>query len=83
MLRNQLLLNTKVDNIAQQRYDIAQKTYLIGKISITDFNIASNEKDQAKRAYLSSLRDFWEAYYNLRTLTLYDFEKDKPLTLEP
>ena len=83
MLREQLQLNFEADTIAQQRYDIAQKTYLIGKISITDLNIASNEKDQAKRAYLSSLRDFWEAYYNLRTLTLYDFEKDKPLTLEP
>ena len=83
MLRDQLQLNTEADNIAQQRYEIAQKTYLIGKISITDLNIASGEKDQAKRAYLGSLRDFWEAYYSLRTLTLYDFEKHKPLTLEP
>jgi len=83
MLREQLQLNSEADAIAQQRYEIAQKTYLIGKISITDLNIASTEKDQAKRAYLSSLRDFWEAYYNLRTLTLYDFEINKPLTSEP
>jgi outer membrane protein TolC len=83
MLRDRLRLSAEADAIAQQRYEITQKTYLIGKISITDLNIASGEKDQAKRTYLAALRDFWEAYYNLRTLTLYDFEKDKPLTLEP
>ncbi|MDB5261085.1 MAG: hypothetical protein JWQ14_366, partial [Adhaeribacter sp.] len=32
---------------------------------------------------VSSLRDFWMAYYNLRTLTLYDFQNNKPLTIEP
>ena len=81
-LRERLQLSTEADAIAQQRYEITQKTYLIGKISITDLNIASGEKDQAKRAYLAALRDFWEAYYNLRALTLYDFEKNKPLTVE-
>ena len=83
MLRQRLSLSADADAIAQQRYEITRKTYLIGKISITDLNIAAGEKDQAKRTYLAALRDFWEAYYNLRTLTLYDFEKDKPLTLEP
>lgn len=82
-LRDRLRLSAEADAIAQQRYEITQKIYLIGKISITDLNIASNEKDQAKRTYLTSLRNFWEAYYNLRQLTLYDFEKNKPLTLEP
>jgi outer membrane protein TolC len=83
MLRERLQLSAQADTIAQQRYEIAQKTFLIGKISITDLNIATGEKDQAKRTYLAALRDFWQAYYNLRTLTLYDFENDKPLTLEP
>ncbi|MGV3504636.1 MAG: TolC family protein [Adhaeribacter sp.] len=83
MLRERLRLSAQADDIAQQRYQITHKTYLIGKISITDLNIAAAEQDQAKRTYLAALRDFWEAYYHLRTLTLYDFEKDKPLTLEP
>jgi outer membrane protein len=83
MLRERLRYSAEADAIAQQRYEITRKTFLIGKISITDLNIATGEKDQAKRTYLAALRDFWEAYYNLRTLTLYDFEQDKPLTLEP
>jgi len=82
MLRERLTLSAQADQIAQERYEITKATYLIGKISITDLNIAALEKDQAKRAYVSSLRDFWTSYYNLRTLTLYDFENNKPLTLE-
>lgn len=82
MLRERLSLSAQADQIAQERYEITKATYLIGKISITDLNIAALEKDQAKRAYVSSLRDFWTSYYNLRTLTLYDFEKNKPITLD-
>ncbi|NJL15250.1 MAG: hypothetical protein HC913_21080 [Microscillaceae bacterium] len=44
-------------------------------ISITDFNIALQEKDQAKRQYLSTLREFWQVYYQIRQQTMYDFEK--------
>jgi outer membrane protein TolC len=82
MLRERLSLSAQADQIAQERYEITKATYLIGKISITDLNIAALEKDQAKRAYVSSLRDFWTSYYNLRTLTLYDFQNNKPLTQE-
>ncbi|KAA5544952.1 TolC family protein [Adhaeribacter rhizoryzae] len=82
MLRERLNLSAQADQIAQERYEITKATYLIGKISITDLNIAALEKDQAKRAYVSSLRDFWTAYYNLRTLTLYDFENNKPINLD-
>jgi outer membrane protein TolC len=73
MLREQILITEKADEISQNRYDISQNRYLIGKISITDLNIALQDKDLARRTYVSSLRNFWTAYYNLRMLTLYDF----------
>jgi hypothetical protein len=37
------------------------------------------EKDQAKRNYIETLRDFWIAYYEIRKLTLYDFENMKAI----
>jgi outer membrane protein TolC len=83
MLKNRVAITAEADQIAQSRYDIAKATYVVGRISITDLNIALGEKDQAKRSYISSLRDFWTAFYNLRTLTLYDFQKNIPLTIEP
>ncbi|MBC7920558.1 MAG: TolC family protein [Ferruginibacter sp.] len=79
MLREQLKITAKSDEIAQKRYDISKNRYLIGKIGITDLNIALTDKDQAKRSYVQSLRQFWTSYYTLRRLTLYDFAANTPL----
>jgi outer membrane protein TolC len=73
MLRLQIEITKKSDEVAQQRYTVAQNRYLIGKIDITNLNIALTEKDTAKRNYIAALKSFWTAYYDLRRLTLYDF----------
>ncbi len=79
ILRSRLKASIKADEVAQKRYEIAQKRYLVAKISITDLNIALQEKDQAKQQYLEAMRSFWSAYFELRMLTLYDFEKNEPI----
>ncbi len=79
MLRLQIEITKKSDQVAQERYVVAQNRYLIGKIDITNLNIALTEKDTAKRSYLAALKSFWTAYYNLRRLTLYDFANRKAL----
>lgn len=73
VLRNQIAISKKSDEVAQERYLVAQNRYLIGKIDITNLNIALNEKDAARRSYIGSLRSFWNSYFELRRLTLYDF----------
>ena len=80
LLKEQLAITAESDEIAQDRFEITKASYLIGKISITDLNISLVEKDQARRAYIASLREFWIAYYNLRALTLYDFEHNQAIT---
>jgi outer membrane protein len=80
MLKDQLKITRKSDEVAQKRYDISKNRYLIGKIDITNLNIALQEKDKAKRDYVASLRSFWMAHYNLRQLTLYDFENNQTLS---
>ena len=82
ILRERLRVGRESDEIAQRRYFIAQNRYLIDKISITDLNIALNEKDNAKTNYLSALREFWVSYYEIRQLTLYDFENNIPVRNE-
>ncbi|MBC6698936.1 TolC family protein [Hymenobacter puniceus] len=81
-LSQQLELATRADSLARQRYDIAQATYKVGRISLTDLTIASAEKDQARRAYILALRAAWVAHYRLRALTLYDFEQQQPLAAQ-
>ncbi len=79
MLRLQIEITKKADEVAQKRYNVAQNRYLIGKIDITNLNIALNEKDAAKRSYIVALKSFWAANYDLRRLTLYDFANRKYL----
>ncbi|CAN5438648.1 TolC family protein [soil metagenome] len=79
MMKEQLLLTADADSIASEKYQIAKDRYVLGNLSITDLSIAFQEKDQAKRDYIAALRDFWGAYYQLRYLSLYDFERNEKI----
>lgn len=79
VLLSQIEITKKSDEIAQERYVVSQNRYLIGKIDITNLNLALKDKDEAKRAYVDALRAFWTAYYELRRLTLYDFSSNRLL----
>ncbi|WP_316837380.1 TolC family protein [Pedobacter nutrimenti] len=79
MMKEQVELTGKADRIASEKYQIARERYVLGDLSITDLSIAFQENDRAKRDYIASLRDFWSAYYQLRYLSLYDFEKNEKI----
>ncbi len=80
MLQQQVQLSKEADQIASQRYQIAQDRFLLSDLSVTDLSIALQEKDGAKRDFILALRDYWRAYYSLRWLTLYDFEKNEKIS---
>ena len=80
MMKDQLLLTAKAEQIAAEKYQIARERYVLGDLSITELSIAFQENDSAKRDHVASLRDFWGAYYQLRYLSLYDFEKNQKIT---
>ena len=79
MLQAQLALTARADSIAAEKYQIAKDRYVLGDLSITDLSIAFAEKDQARRDFIGALRDYWAAFYQLRWLTLYDFEKGEKI----
>ena len=79
MMKEQMVLTAAADKIASEKYQIAKERYVLGDLSITDLSIAFQDNDRAKRDYVSSLKDFWGAYYQLRYLSLYDFEKKEKI----
>jgi outer membrane protein len=79
MMKDQLVFTAQADSIASEKYKIARDRYVLGDLSITDLSIAFQENDQAKRDYVAALRDFWGAYYQLRYLSLYDFERKEKI----
>lgn len=80
--RNFLKTAKKAQEIAIKRYEITKKRFVLGKITITDLNLALQEKDRSILSYLNSLEKFWTDYYTLRRLTLYDFIKNEKIKVD-
>ena len=74
--RAQLDIADEADQIAQQRYKTNVETFMIGRISTLDLNDAQVSKDEARQKHISELFYYWYYYYQLRSLTLWDFEKN-------
>jgi outer membrane protein TolC len=79
---DQVMIAAKADTIGVKRYTVTKERYLIGKIDVLDMNIAMQEKDVAKRGYITALRNYWNSFYTVRRLSLYDFMKNEPLSAD-
>ena len=78
----QLEIAQEADAIAEKRYKTSIETFMIGKINILDLNDAQQSKDEAKQKHIQELYDYWNYYYNIRSVTLYDFINDRTLDVE-
>jgi len=77
---DQVRIASKADTIADLRYEVTKQRFLIGKIDVLDLNVAEEDKDVARRSYVEAMRNYWNYFYNLRGLTLYDWQKDVKLS---
>lgn len=68
--KEELKLVQEIQNLAAERFDIIQKSYVLGAISITDLTLAQREKDAAQRDYISTLSLYWQSVYELEIWTL-------------
>ena len=69
----QLNIAKEADRISEKRYKTNVETFMIGKISTLDLNDAQTSKDQARQNRISELFSYWYYYYQLRSITLWDF----------
>ena len=67
---------------SQKRYDLTRKRYVIGKVDVTQLNLAEREQESQRQAYVQSINQFWQSYYEIRSLTLYDFKEGESLVRE-
>lgn len=75
-LKRQLEISRRADEIAAKRYNTNVETFLIGKISTLDLNDSRVNKDEARRDYVNQLYLFWYYYYQIRSVTLWDYVKN-------
>ncbi|BDD10495.1 membrane protein [Fulvitalea axinellae] len=82
MARRKIGINERSMAIAKKRYEIASKRYDNGDLSVLELITALREMDEADRGYVKALQSFWNEYYGLRAMTLYDFETGQSLLPE-
>jgi outer membrane protein TolC len=80
MQEKQLQIAAKSDTVAQKRFEVTQKRYMIGKVNdVLELNNAQIDNDNARMGYYRALSVYWTSYYELRRLTLYDFQRNMPI----
>ena len=78
----QLEIASEVDSLAESRYRTSIETFMVGKIDILELNDAQTSKDSAKQKHIEELYYYWRYFYNIRSLTLYDFLNNCTLDAE-
>jgi outer membrane protein TolC len=68
--------------VARQAYNITKQRFVIGKTDVNSLSLALERQDKANLNYIEALWLYWEYYYSLRQLTLYDFENNRALIYE-
>ncbi|MCI0523487.1 MAG: TolC family protein [Bacteroidales bacterium] len=76
---DQVKIAAKSDTVAAKMFEVTKQRFLIGKIDVLELNNADTKKDQNKRSYIQALSNYWTYFFNMRSLTLYDFLNRKPL----
>lgn len=75
-----MLISEKAYGLAQMRYRQVSNSFNLGQASIYELTSAQKEELSARDMYHAKLKEVWVGYYDLRSVTLYDFEKKQELT---
>jgi outer membrane protein TolC len=79
---DQVMNSARADTIAKMGYEVTMRRFKIGKLDVTKLNLARNDVETARRAFIGSLRKYWTNYFTIRQLTLFDFEKRNDLAID-
>ena len=71
--RQQCVASKRAMEIAAERYSLMMDKFRSGNATVTDLTNAQNDSDSALSKYVGDLSNYWNYYYTLRKLTLYDF----------
>lgn len=68
--------------LARVAYEQTQERFIIGKADINSLTLSTNRRQQAQRNYIAALKSYWQSYFKIRRLTLFDFERNKSIEVE-
>ncbi len=68
-------MSRKAEAVGRDRYAAACDRFLAGSTGVTELNMAQSEMESASLRYLQDMAAWWEYYYDIRQMTLYDYFK--------
>jgi outer membrane protein TolC len=77
-----ILKSKKALTIAVESYGINKQRFIVGKADINTLTLSLNQRKSAQRNYISALSSYWNCYYKIRKLTLFDYEKQEDLSFQ-
>ena len=67
------------DTVSQYAYDATQQRFAIGKVNVIAINESYKSLYSAKNRYMGALWKYWQYYFTMRKLCLFDFENEQDL----
>ena len=69
--------------IAEDAYAQTLQRFIKGQTDAYGLSVAQSHWQTARQNQIASLQNYWLAYYHLRRLTLYDFQRHQPISNSP
>lgn len=82
LLQNQVEIARRADEVANKGYEVTRQRFMIGKIDLLELNSAVARKTEARMDYVTTLNNYWAAYFEIRKLTHYDFRTNQTISVE-
>ena len=78
------LLNTAVESLSLARavYEQNILNFQNGSCDITTLSSSQTRLLNAQNQYITTMRDYWGCYYEIRSQTLFDFHTNSPLNID-
>lgn len=83
MQQQLITIAAKSDTVAQKSYLLTQQRYMAGKdVTFLDINNAQVQSDNSLKNYYNVMMNYWRSYFEIRRLTLYDWEQREDLSFD-
>ncbi|TCO04423.1 TolC family protein [Natronoflexus pectinivorans] len=67
------------DTLANESYELTMTRFKNGQVDVLRLTSSQRAKDNARLQYINALSEYWNNYFYLRRLTLYDFAKNEDI----
>ena len=80
--KSQCEISRRAMEISSERYEMMLEKFAAGRATVLELKTAQEESDSAVRKHVRDMANFWNYYYTIRQLTLYDFMEGHDLEVQ-